>query len=216
MPLHFHQHILPVGELGIWKIEENEAYFLEQLLLSPSEQEQLARIKGRRRVEWLASRQLVHYMSGRKERAVFVKDEFGKPHLQGSAFDISISHSHGLAAGIAAPLPVGIDIQAIVTRIERIAHKFVRPEEAAMLRADTRIVHLHAYWGAKEALYKAYGRRQLDFCQHILVEPFEYLPQGGHFQASIRKGHFSASYTLHYQLMDGFMLVYAMEIEKQI
>ena len=42
------------------------------------------------------------------------------------------------------------------------------------LQPKTRMEHLSVYWGAKEALYKAYGRKKLEFKQHILVEPFKY------------------------------------------
>jgi 4'-phosphopantetheinyl transferase len=216
MPIYLHQHILPIGELGIWKIEESESFFRERLDLAPPERAQLEKIKGRRRTEWLAARQLVHYMSGREERSVFIKDSFGKPHLKDSTYQISISHSRDMAAAIAAPLPVGIDIQVVVEKIDRIAHKFMRAEEMASLQAATRIEHLHVYWGAKEALYKAYGRRELDFCGHIFIDPFSFQPGQGTIMGHIRKGDFTADYQLQYQQIDHFILVYGMELEKNM
>ncbi|MCB0570291.1 MAG: 4'-phosphopantetheinyl transferase superfamily protein [Phaeodactylibacter sp.] len=209
MPIILHEHIQPEGELGIWRIEETEAWFRDGLALSDAEQEQLAQIRGRRRVEWLAARQLVHDMSGRGLRAVFYKDEFGKPHLEGSAYQISISHSGGLAAAIAAPFPVGVDIQNIVPRISHLAHKFMRPDELASLQPATRIEHIHVYWGAKEALYKAYGRRALDFCAHIHVGPFAYSPAGGECEGVIRKDAYEARFRLRYAMVEDFVLVYA-------
>ena len=116
MALFLHKKIEPQGEIGIWEITENETFFTNQVILFPEEQEQLGKIKGRKRQEWLATRFLVHYMSGRDQRLPFIKDEFGKPHLQGSDFQISISHSHGMAAAIAAPYAVGIDIQFLIEK----------------------------------------------------------------------------------------------------
>ena len=78
MPLLIHKHLGTGLEIGIWQIAELEPWFMERLKLYPEEEKQLAQIKGRRRVEWLASRQLVHQMSGLKERSAFLKDEFGK------------------------------------------------------------------------------------------------------------------------------------------
>ncbi|MCB0588264.1 MAG: 4'-phosphopantetheinyl transferase superfamily protein [Phaeodactylibacter sp.] len=210
MPLKLHRHIEPDVELGIWQIEEPEEWFLERLGLAAAEQQQLARIKGRRRVEWLAVRQLVHQMSGRKIRGAFVKDEYGKPHLEGSSHHISISHSHELAAAIAAPVAAGIDVQFLVPRIERLAHKFLGPEELASLQDGSRIEHLHVYWGAKEALYKAYGRRSLDFRAHIHLDPFSYRPEGGQAEGRILKEGYEARFRVQYFRVGDYMLVYAM------
>ena len=187
MPLHSHKEIASGGEIGIWQIQEEESFFLEQLQLSQVEEEQIQRIKGRRKLEWLAGRYLLHKMSGRSIRGICLKDEYGKPYLENSPYHISISHSHDMAAVIAAPQRVGIDIQFIVEKIDRIAHKFMRPEELESLKASTRLEQLHIYWGAKESLYKAYGRRLLDFREHIAITPFSFKPAGATIKGRIRK-----------------------------
>ncbi len=209
MPVILHEHIQPQGEIGLWRIEEPEDWFLARLSLSPSESEQLAQIRGRRRVEWLAVRQLVHDMSGRATRGAFLKDEYGKPHLEGSAYQISISHSGGLAAAIAAPCPVGIDIQNLVPRISHLAHKFMRPLELESLQPDWRLEQIHVYWGAKEALYKAYGRRALDFSSNIHIHPFSFDPLGGQCTGLIVKEAYKAHFKLHYSMIGEYVLVYA-------
>ncbi len=210
MPLVSHRYLQPEGELGLWQIGESEAFFLDRISLHPLEAAQLAEIKGHRRVEWLASRWLLHEMSGRQLRAACLKDEFGKPHLEGSFYDISLSHSHELVAVIAAPRLVGVDIQYLVTKIERIAYKFMRPEEAESLESSSRIEHLHVYWGAKECLYKAYGRRSLDFKTHILIEPFRYQQTGGRFSGRVLKDAYNESFELWYERLGDFILVYGM------
>lgn len=73
MPLFYHRQLTPKGELGIWKIEESEDYFASRLALSSKEREQLAAMKGARRVQWFAVRQLVHIMSGREKEAPLSK-----------------------------------------------------------------------------------------------------------------------------------------------
>ncbi|MBK9012940.1 MAG: 4'-phosphopantetheinyl transferase superfamily protein [Saprospiraceae bacterium] len=165
--------------IGIWRMEEPEAFFMQSLDLQVVEHEELAKIIGRRRLEWLASRYLVHEMLmsvGYEDRVPVLKDEFGKPHIWGTPFHLSFSHSHELVAVILANAPTGIDIQKLVPKIEVLAHKFLRPEELGSLQPETRLAHLHFYWGAKEALYKAHGRRQLDFREHIFIQPFDYQP----------------------------------------
>ena len=133
-----------------------------------------------------------------------------------SAFEISISHSRSLATVLAAPVPVGVDIQKIVSKIERIAHKFMNQAESESLQVPSCIPHLHVYWGAKEALYKAYGRRQLDFKKHILIDPFSYDEAGGTITGSIHFNDFHANYQLSYERIDReFVLVYARESHRQ-
>ena len=70
MPLIRHDIIALGGELGIWSITETEEQLLHQLFLYPPELRQLSVLKGRRRVEWLAARQLVDQMSGPSTRGV--------------------------------------------------------------------------------------------------------------------------------------------------
>ncbi|MFK7806846.1 MAG: 4'-phosphopantetheinyl transferase superfamily protein [Saprospiraceae bacterium] len=213
MPLHTHKHLNDQAELGLWKIEEDEIFFLEQLQLNKEEEQYIAGIKGHRRLEWLASRFLLHKMSGRAKRGPCIKDEHGKPFLVDSLFDISISHSREFASVIAAPQCVGIDIQKIVSKIERIAHKYMRDEETESLKPETRLEHLHVYWGAKEALYKAYGRRQLDFREHIFIDPFDYDVTNGRCTGYTKKGEDYQAFDLRYELVEkDYMLVYGMEV----
>lgn len=210
MALLLHEHIRPEGTLGLWRIEEAEAWFLAQLDLDSAELAQLKRMRGRRRTEWLAARQLVYQMSGQTKRAALWKDEYGKPRIMDSPYEISISHSHGLAAAITAPLAVGIDIQKIVPKLERLSHKYMRPAELGSLsEGQHRLAHLHVYWGAKEALYKAYGRRALDFRNHILIQPFDYLQDGGVVSGQVEKGAVRQQFRLEYQRKGDHILVYA-------
>jgi phosphopantetheinyl transferase len=209
MPILKHKNLEPAGELGLWSIEEEEDWFLDHLALSEKEAAQLEQIKGHRRIEWLSARMLIHHMSGREQRGFFYKDEFGKPHLEASQFHISISHSRKIAAAIAAPHSVGIDIQQFVPKIDRLTHKFLNEEEIQNLDTKHRLWHLHVYWGAKEALYKAYGRRQLNFCEHILIDAFSFQAQGGIFQGRIQKNGQKQLFQLAYEFIENYALVYA-------
>ena len=211
MSLLLHRKLPPEGELGIWTIEESESFFLEKIVLFPEEKLQIQAMKGHRRLEWLAARYLLHYMSGRKVRGACLIDKFGKPYLENSSFQISLSHSHERVAVLAAPGAVGIDIQFLVDKIGRIAHKFMREEELESLQRETQLEHLHVYWGAKEALYKAYGRRELGFREHLIIEPFSYDPAGGQTSGAIRKEGFVQAFEVHYERLDDYILTWAVE-----
>ncbi|MBR9920747.1 MAG: 4'-phosphopantetheinyl transferase superfamily protein [Bacteroidetes bacterium] len=211
MPIVFHKHIRPEGEVGIWKITESETFFRNKLELSPEEEAQIEGMIGKRKIEWLAGRKLLHVLSGRETRGKILKDEFGKPHLENSDYQISISHSHELVAVSAAPEPIGVDVQYLVEKIGRIAHKFVRPEEMEAIDPITRLEHLHVIWGAKECLYKAYGRKKLDFREHLITDPFKYRPEGGILGGWTIKQSHQAYFEIHYEKHEDYMLVYAIE-----
>ena len=213
MPLIYHKNLPKGGELGFWQIEETETYFLDRLELFPSEIYQLSKIKGRLRLEWLASRWLLHTMSGRTLRGACLKDEYGKPYLTDSNFNISISHSWNIVAIMAAPYNIGVDIQREVGKIARIEKKFIRPVEKESLQEDTKIPHLHIYWGAKEALYKAYGRKKLGFVRHIHVDPFVYDLSIGRTTAAIHKESYHAYFDVFYEKVAECYMVYVVEKE---
>lgn len=213
MPIQFKQQLQPEGVYGVWDIQESEQFFQSNLPLFPVELAQVRRIKGEgRRLEWWASRYLLHVLSERTARGACIKDEFGKPHLEDSNYEISLSHSNRKAAVIAAPRLVGIDIQKLVPKIERIACKFMSDQDMATLSEQHRIEHLHVYWGAKEALYKAYGKKALEFKQHIRISPFTYIPQGGDFLGKVQKADTILHFRLTYERKDADMLVYAVEV----
>jgi phosphopantetheinyl transferase (holo-ACP synthase) len=150
-------------------------------------------------------------LSERQFRGACLKDDFGKPYLKDSIFHISMSHSGSYTAVLASPKIVGIDIQVKLDKIERIAPKFVSDAESKHLDKVHYIESLHCIWGAKESMYKAYGRRELDFKKHIFVEQFVFNPIGFVFSGRVVKDDFNEKYTLFCQQIEHLILVYAIQ-----
>lgn len=209
MPLVEKRIINEDGKLGLWRITETEEFFRQKLILSHKEYQYLEKAHLKRRLEWLASRWLIKLVAG--QQAICLKDRLGKPYLKNSTQHLSISHSKDLAVVSIGKQALGIDIQAITPKIKRVAHKFMRHEEAQSLLESTYLEHLTVYWSAKEALFKAYGKKELDFRRHILVSPFDY-EQKGTFKGVVTKGDFYATYDLMYEKMGDYMFVHAVEV----
>ena len=197
-------------ELAIWKVTEPHSYFENKLDIHAEEKEIISKLSGRKKLEWLASRYLLHIMSGRASRGEFVKDDHGKPHLQDSDYHVSISHSNQHICVIASPFLVGIDVQTYVSKISRIQHKFVSENEEQYLTKD-KIKGLHIIWGAKESLYKAYGKRGLDFKKHLFITDLEISSDSANFKGSVIKDNYSKKFNLTYHAFSEFILVYAKE-----
>lgn len=196
------------GQLVIWKIEESEHFFKSQLALSVQQSQELDKKHQKRRLEWLASRHLIQKMS---QGVPYEVDEYGKPYFPNLPLHLSISHSGKFAAVATHHQSLGIDIQKITPKINRIAHKFLRAEEKECLSETHSLEHIHVFWGAKEALYKAYGKKELDFRAHIFIEPFSFSKAGDNIQGSVQKGDYRADFNIRYELFDDYMLVYGIE-----
>ena len=207
MSIYLKKRIEEKGEIGIWRIEEEEHFFIQQLAISSTDERLIQRKHSKTRLEWLAGRFLLHEMSNGKTCQV---DEYGKPFLMNSPMNVSISHSGEFAAVVLDNATVGIDIQKITPRIKRIAHKFMRSEEQECLNELDFLEHLHVFWGAKEALYKAYGKKKLDFREHIIVEPFTYLANGGSTIGQVIKGNYVQKFQVQYEKINNYIHYLAM------
>ncbi len=207
MPIILHKNIESEGEIGVWKIDESETWFRDQLDLYKDEERELEKIKGEgKRKEWLASRWLLHEMSGREIRGACLKDAFGKPRLKDSAFEISLSHSDGVAAVMACPNPCGVDIQIKVSKITRLAHKFVNEQEKQWMDTKNIIEDLHLIWGAKEALYKTYSKGKVDFISDLTIINID---RENKTATGIINKKDELHCTLHYEWINSYLLVHA-------
>jgi phosphopantetheinyl transferase len=134
-------------------------------------------------------------------------DEKGKPHLKDDK-QISITHSFEFTAVIVSDKKVGIDIEKQRDKIKLIAPKFTPIEEyKALGDGEDLIRKLTIVWGAKESLYKLYGKRGLLFLHDIFVEDFNISEQKT--TARVTHDQIVTYYTLNFLEFENFTCVYA-------
>jgi len=103
---------------------------------------------------------------------------------------------------------VGIDIELIKEKVERIAEKFMRPQEMDFIDTDrNRIAQLYVCWCAKEAVYKCYGQKEVSFADNILLEPFSFEGHGV-VDAHLHKGTVKNDYQVEYLQYLDYMIGY--------
>jgi 4'-phosphopantetheinyl transferase len=135
-------------------------------------------------------------------------DSHGKPYLVNLPYHISLSHSYDYAAVmISKSRPVGIDIEQIKQKVERIAPKFLRPQELNAIDARHKIEQLYVCWCAKEAVYKCYGQKEVSFLDNIALQPFDYAAEGS-LSARLHKGEIDLNYRVDYLQYEDYMLGY--------
>lgn len=170
MPLIYQKIWRQNQKLAVWKLTEDESFFINSMSWPESELRHFESLHKKRRLEWLSSRMLICQLSGIKDSSSIVKDSFGKPSLKDSQINISLSHTSGYVAVFIAKKSVGIDIQTVVEKIHRIGHKYLNLEELHSIAPHQMSDILHLQWGAKEALYKSYGRKQLNYRDDIKID----------------------------------------------
>lgn len=213
MAIILHEKLRPSGEIGVWEIEDSTIELFERLELTDEEKVEIAEMSERRKKEWVAARWLIHKLSGRKIRGRCIKDSYGKPYLEGSHMNISISHSLDKVAVVASPYHVGVDIQEIVDKMERLAVKFLHPvrEFWAFTLLDK-----HVLWGAKEAMYKAYGKKGIDFKDQMGVNPCVWQDSSIQSTGWLQKGNIKMNFDIQGQKVGNFVLMRAVEKSREV
>lgn len=139
----------------------------------------------------------------------FEKDEFGKPYFDSALYKISITHS-GKFAGflLNEKEECGIDMEQITPRIRPLGSKFIREDESGY--KDLGLDGMYLVWCAKEALYKFYGLKALDFKEHLRIEQLETIGSSGSFRGYIEKGKYKREVDLWYEFIEGYLVVYTL------
>lgn len=208
MAIAYRQQVDDDTEFAIWKIEEQADELYSQLRLDEQEQAHYESLKvGKRNLHWLGTRVLLRKMLQTDEYIDCKVDAHGKPYLVNLPYHISLSHSFDYAAVMIGKKPVGIDIELVKQKVERIAHKFMREEELAFIKGPDKINQLYVCWCAKEAVYKCFGQKEVSFADNILLEPFNFEGHGW-VGARLLKGDTDIKYDVGYLHYQDYMVGY--------
>ena len=186
MPQIFSTSIHSSGNLLLWQTEEESDWFKEQLNLVPSlwvEYESLVNDSIRHR--WLASRYAVQQVS-RQSPLEVIKDQSGRPYLGVERKSLSLSHCEGFVAAIHSDISVGIDVERISSRVQKIKNYFMRDEELDLLGIDNESLILA--WSAKESIYKWLGEKHLGYKSQLCIRSIDFMDQAIEIKINT-KGH---------------------------
>jgi phosphopantetheinyl transferase (holo-ACP synthase) len=204
MPQFFSEQIDDIGAVSVWKASETEEDLLSLRRLSVSEQSHLQGLKNpQKRLHWLAYRVLLRDMLGGDFEINYLEN--GKPVLISPQKFLSVSHSKDFAAVFLSDTHnVGIDIEKISDRIQKVYPRFLNEKEQQNSDLSDSAL-LHFYWGAKEAVYKMFSPHRLLFAEQIHVDSIDWESQRA--VAAIKTAHFQAKVHVIYRNIEGYMLV---------
>ncbi len=160
---------------AVWHVTET----LDQLVaLLPNGDEIMQEAQSRfksdsRRTEWVAVRVLLHAMLGETHKIDYLDN--GSPELRTYGGYISISHTKGyVCVALSKQERIGVDIEQITNRVERVRSRFVSDDESA----DT-LLQLLVAWSAKESAYKLLQRTEVDFVENLRISGMPYINNVG-------------------------------------
>ena len=212
MPVKFVRNINKNITLGVWEIIEDIEYFLSELNLTEKESERLNSFVNENRIKhWLAYRILIDELLNNNKHNEIEYDDFGKPYLKNSDTKTSVTHTGKYAAAIISKnTNVGIDIEKTNPRILKVKHKFLNDDELKFAEKGNSLEHFYVYWCSKEAIYKLYGKRNLDFRKNIFVEEFR-ISSKEKTKALIKTDKIEKQVNLFFEFFDEHVLVYAID-----
>src|SRR6187549_158058 len=163
MPIFFQDRINETSRLGIWKIEEAEHFFKGNV---PQHRNVT---HPHKRLQHLAGRFLLQFLFPDFPYHLIQVADTRKPYLPNEEYHFSISHCGDYAAVIVSKdHRVGIDIELVTEKVERIKHKFLSAEELNNIQHTTHNTqYLTLLWSCKEAVFKWYGNGGVDFKDNI-------------------------------------------------
>jgi phosphopantetheinyl transferase len=225
MPLHFIRPLPGGAYLGLWHLLETPTELWPQLVAPAAYAPLLpARADGPRQAQWLAGRVLVQRLLADTTLTDRVfplqNDADGRPFLAGPGPvpAVSLSHSGAWVAALLAPpgTPVGVDVEVMRDKAQRIAHKFLNDTELAIVEQLTNADSIASQqsfsllWSAKETLYKLAGQRGLIFRQNLLLNlPPGPWPAAGELPARLALGATISRHCIcYFQPAAGYVLTH--------
>jgi phosphopantetheine--protein transferase-like protein len=210
MPVYFIKEAEKGVKLGVWSITEDAAELFRNIILTEKESAIFSTFGSEtRKLHWLSYRLLIEKMNG--GNFILEYNSFGKPMMIKLEHYVSISHSGDFSAVIISNTArVGIDIEKISQRIERVAGRFLSDEELTEIHEENRLEKLCVCWAAKEAMFKLYGDEHYDFREEIRLWPFTMSTQGT-LKGQLCGKNNHKSYTIHYEMIEGYILAYVIE-----
>lgn len=177
MPIFFQHQVNENTRVGVWKIEETEGFFKNNV---PQHRDVT---HPHKRLQHLAGRFLLQFLFPDFPYELIQIADTRKPYLPDEQYHFSISHCGDYAAAIVSSRNrVGVDVEIPVEKILKISDKFLSEKEHSIFNIQYSIqngIPLNTVpinigsqlptllWSSKEAVFKWYGDGGVDFRQHI-------------------------------------------------
>lgn len=172
MPLFLNKILTEEIHFMVWKLTETTEELMALVNLDENDIETLSNITHDvKKKEYLAGKNAIMQMCI-LEKIRFEgieKDENGKPFLKNQPYEMSLTHTQDFIGVVFSKTkPVGIDIEKPRNQIFKVLNRLCVASELNWVSDDLEKATI--LWSAKEALYKLYGKRKVDFKENLLLK----------------------------------------------
>ncbi len=208
MGLYFNRELENEALISVWEITESEDELLNLSSIPNEELEELGLIRNAaRRKEKLAVRALLNKVFDGK--VYLGHHDNGRPYLQNSLIEISISHTNRFVAILTHPEDsVGIDIESLNRNYSAVEKRALSLEELDYLSDRDRDLQLAIIWSAKEAVFKRMSRSDIDFSSQIIVKKFSPRESGELEVIFIDKDGDQQEFELSYEIFENHVMAW--------
>ncbi|MDD2594324.1 MAG: 4'-phosphopantetheinyl transferase superfamily protein [Bacteroidales bacterium] len=208
MALYLKKELDNDAKIFVWEITETEEELMNLSSIPNEELEELSMIKSQaRRKEKLAVRALLNQIFD--DKVYLGHHDNGRPFLQNSLTEISISHTNRFVAIITHPEEnLGIDIECLDRDFSAVEKKALSEDEIDDLSDRKRTLQLAIYWCAKEAIYKRMSISGVDYAEQIEINKFNPHDEGELDATFTHKDGTEHEFELEYMVFDNHVMVW--------
>lgn len=208
MGLFFSKEVEKGATISIWEITETEEELMNLSSIPHNELEDLQLTKSTaRRKERLAVRALLNELFDGK--VYLGHHDNGRPFLQNSLIEISISHTGRFACVLTHDEEsVGVDVESLDRNFSSVEKKALSEEEIENLSDRNRELHLAIHWSVKEAIYKRMSLTDVDFARQINIRKFTPRDEGRVDVEFIHKDGDQDEFEVNYEVFENHILAW--------
>lgn len=202
------------GIIGIWELTESAESLISAFQFPENEAIEFKRFKGeKRQKEYLATRLLLQQLFNEKTEISYQKS--GRPELKNSFLNVSISHSAEFVVVFISKELVGVDVESVYRKIDRVTKRFLHAKELEWIEKSKNSQTLKIIlWCAKEAIFKCSFQSGVQFDNQIFIPPFEF-EKTGKFEGILTSEKGVENYSLWYLLFQNNIIVYCVEAKNK-
>ena len=208
MALYLRKRLENKAEIAVWQVTETEDELRNLVSVPTDELEEISLYRNEsHRKQKLAVRALLNEMF--EEKMYLNHHDNGKPYLENSVTNISITHTENYVAVIISDDDeLGIDIESLDRDFSAVEQKALSEDEIDDLEKEKRNEQLAIYWCAKEAIFKRMSQNRVVFAEQIEVEKFNLRKEGELEATFIHKDEHEEDFELEYMIFDRHVLVW--------
>lgn len=208
MGLLFTRELDNGATISLWEVVESEEELQNLSSIPNDEIEELKQTKSlARRREKLSVRALLNELFDGK--VYLGHHDNGRPFLQNSLIEISISHTNRYVCVLTHPEEsVGVDIESLERSFSAVEKKALSLEEIENLSDKSRNLHLAIHWSVKEAVYKRMSLSDVDFSKQIEIKKFTPRDNGELDVLFISKDGQEQEFEVSYEVFDDHILAW--------